>query len=76
MIKVTIGESKTQEVKEFPKLMELEGVGGVFIFSDNETCMCIDNTNVESSWNIGEIYYKAFYKSYTPIHSPITIQNQ
>lgn len=74
MIKVTIGESKTQEVKEFPKLMKAKAFNFVVLFEDELHGVVVLSedesrpvAHYRSDWVISS--FKEFKES-------ITIQNQ
>ncbi len=51
MIKVTLGEVKTQG-KPFPKFVTLKKCGGLFLAESAKSITCIDKGT--SGWNIGE----------------------
>lgn len=74
MIKVTIGESKTQEVKEFPKLMKCKNDGTLFFFIEAKIGLPLQQKYSEdylplwaSSWVM---------ERFEDFNEPITIQNQ
>jgi hypothetical protein len=74
-IKIRVGEPKTQEVQEFPKLMELLDYGGLYHFTDNKTCYCIDN-GTSNAWAVGELCTTARIGHFIEITEPVTLQNQ
>lgn len=72
-INVTLGEARAQEVK-FPKLMTLKE-GGVFYFTTNNSCLCLDKQNL-SGWENGEYYSgNNLSEAYIDFNKSITIQN-
>lgn len=79
MIKVTLGEVKTQEQKPFPKLATLTNCGGVFLAVSHEEVICIDPGT--SGWKVGQKDKYEHYFSYNKngyfieLNEPITIQN-
>ena len=70
MIKVTVGEQKTQEAKPFPKLMKSKTGRIVFMLSDSTGFQLNKSSNDDPhfsrSWNIGD---------FTDYNEPITLQN-
>lgn len=81
-VKVTIGESKTQSEKPFPKLVTLKLSGGVFLAKSETEIICIDKG--DSIWDVfqtrkGEFTFNQsyYYDNYfTDFNEPITLQNQ
>ena len=75
MIKVI--QSTETESKPFPKLMTLKKYGGVFLFTDETTCICLvpDTDTSKVEWRVGEIENSADYSQFTDYNEPITIQN-
>lgn len=72
MINVTIGESKTQSEKPFPKLMISE-LGTIVLMSSHccgtvvhERSMCYGIGHSSSGWQM---------RSFTDYNEPITLQN-
>ena len=79
MIKVTIGESKTQEEKPFPKLMiatygAKNDKGIVVLFVTRISGTVIITTN-DSEKIVGGVYTTFLADSFTDYNEPITIQN-
>lgn len=74
MIKVTIGESKTHEVKGFPVSMRNKITGGVFIFFKGDLCGCIDPGD-SHDWKSGECC-EADIDFFEPINQQLQLQNQ
>ena len=71
-IKVTIGESKTQEEKPFPKLMSTEY--GTIVLMVKYGCGVVVH---ERSYCYGVGHYSEHWqpKSFTDYNEPITLQN-
>lgn len=76
-IEIEIEESKTDVVKPFPKLMTLNKGGGVFFFSEESKCFCINPPNPNNEgWISGEFsdtFLAIFCIDY---NQPITIKNK
>lgn len=75
MINVTIGESKTQSEKPFPKLMKSD-YGFTVLFYKEKCGTLLDRGNCEmGSIEIGQ--YKETWKMeiFTDYNEPITLQN-
>lgn len=80
MIKVTVGEQKTQSEKPFPKLMTLSDEKGttiVFMLNKNG-----DGNGVHSNHQTWDFKGESFYKTgpwdiedFTDYNEPITLQN-
>ena len=70
-IEVTIGESKTQSEKPFPKLMKQLDTGWIMLFLNKKTCIHLKGTYK------GELVvdYSPDFKT-VDFNEPITIQNQ
>ena len=69
-VKVTIGESKTQEAKPFPKLMKTDGGRIVFMISSTNGFQLNnavgEDPHFYTRWNMG---------NFTDFNEPITLQN-
>lgn len=69
MIKVTVGEQKTQSEKSFPKLMEQKDTRWVMLFLNKTTCIHLTNFN-------GELVKDYLVdKNTVDYNEPITLQN-
>ena len=74
-IKVTIGESKTQNEKPFPKLMK-SNYGFIVLFYREKCGVLLDRGNCEKG-SIGIGDYNETWKMdiFTDYNEPITLQN-
>jgi hypothetical protein len=73
MIKVTIGESKTQE-KPFPKLMKSNLSGDLCLVFENESKDGYIGLNLTGK-HAGIVGFRFVAKNCTDYNEPITIQN-
>jgi hypothetical protein len=78
MIRLEVGEHKTQAKKSFPKFMTLaDGRGGIFLFLEETRCVCLEKENLPPIvWAVGEYYTNAFPSYFVDFNEPITFQNQ
>lgn len=72
MIKVTVGEHKTQEVKPFPKLM-ITNDRIIVLFTTLSDGTVIDEA--VHCWGIGHYSDSWDMRQFTDFNEPITIQN-
>jgi hypothetical protein len=73
MINVTIGESKTQESKPFPKLMIGSQTHLVVLFVSEQVGVVI--TTGVSPYKVGEFSHNWYNPDFTDYNEPITLQN-
>lgn len=73
MIKVTLGEVKTQEEKGFPKLMKTKD-GYIVYFIKYGKGVCFAKPNISGN-TIGEYTESWNMNGFTDYNEPITIQN-
>lgn len=75
MIKATVGEQKTQKVKDFPKLMKLSSTKKViFLFETSSNCTCLYSEHPD--WGVGEHCADLNIDIFEDFNEPITLQNQ
>lgn len=75
MIKVTVGESKTQSEKPFPKLMVSSQTGNVVFFLSSGEGVVLLATENGSNFSSGEYFSMFDMKCFTDYNEPITLQN-
>jgi hypothetical protein len=73
-IKVTIGESKTQDEKPFPKLMQ--GISGTIVLFQQTKKGFVVNAVEGVCFIIGEYSDDWAMHKFTDYNEPITLQNQ
>jgi hypothetical protein len=76
-VKITIGESKTQEVKPFPKLMTVndstnDDNGIVILFTEGGNGTVI---KAAGKYHIGYSSFSFYMEQFTDFNEPITLQN-
>lgn len=78
MIKVTLGEGKTQEEKRFPKLMVInkgeKNAGTIVLFESIDKGTVIYGTNTHLQ-NVGKRFEAWCMGLFTDYNEPITLQN-
>lgn len=78
-IKVTTTEPAPKPLeKPFPKLMQLKEHGGLFLFINENQCLCLEGVydKLEGIWRKGEFWKDTNIDFFTDYNEPITIQNE
>ena len=73
-VNVTIGESKPQEEKPFPKLMRAYKNGLIVFFIDKGLGFVLNSP--DNSREVGYYSEAFFMENYTDFNEPLTLQNQ
>jgi hypothetical protein len=80
MIKVTVGEQKTQSEKPFPKLMivsekNIADTGTIVIVKSKDFSSVTVIHSPDNYWPIGHAYTPISMDYFTDYNEPITLQN-
>ena len=73
-VNVTIGESKPQNSKPYPKLMR-SYINGLIVFFIDKGCGFVLNSP-DNSREVGYYSETYFMENFTDFNEPLTIQNQ
>jgi hypothetical protein len=73
-VNVTIGESKPQEEKPFPKIM-MSYTNGLTVFFIDKGCGFVLN-NPDNSREVGYYSETFFMENFTDFNEPLTLQNK